>query len=286
MLDLQDIDELDPNTIPRRPDAKQLYGWVFDCLFADWSLYFPALIKLYKKTGGEIFQQKLKPDDISHLPAETIINCSGTGAPVLFDDPVDEQFLLKGHLLHNPDAPVITNSDNEIISYNYTPPASVYADSNGNACDVYYYPRKDGWILGGSRQTGTLKDDNWNQTQDEEESCKIDGIVLPKQIIDLNNEILKYTYNHSLDKPAKLIPFVGFRYIRNKKNGLRLEHETIDSKIVFHNYGHGGAGVTLSWGCALKIAEQIVSQEASSLRQTILREINNIKPVNSPEGFT
>lgn len=32
--------------------------------------------------------------------------------------------------------------------------------------------------------------------------------------------------------------------------GPRLEPEAIDGKLVVHNYGHGGSGWSLSWGCA------------------------------------
>jgi D-amino-acid oxidase len=31
----------------------------------------------------------------------------------------------------------------------------------------------------------------------------------------------------------------------------------INGKKIIHNYGHGGAGVTLSWGCADEIVEMI-----------------------------
>lgn len=284
MTHFRTIDELDPESVPRRPEAPKLHGWVFDCLFADWSFYFPALVELYKKLGGQITQMKLKADDIGDLPADTIINCSGTGSPALFDDPVENQLVQRGHLLHHPGSPLITNSDDEIISYNYTPHHSVYADSSGEACDVYCYPRKDGWVLGGSRQTGTLDEENWDHDPDEEKCYVLNDISFPTQIIDLNNEILEHTYNLSLDNRQQLTPMMGFRYIRSKNNGLRMDHETFNGKKVFHNYGHGGAGVTLSWGCALKIAAQVIDRETSSLHERILEIIENT--VNSPEGFT
>lgn len=40
---------------------------------------------------------------------------------------------------------------------------------------------------------------------------------------------------------------------------VRLERETLpDGRTVVHNYGHGGAGVTLSWGCAEEAADLLV----------------------------
>jgi D-amino-acid oxidase len=36
-----------------------------------------------------------------------------------------------------------------------------------------------------------------------------------------------------------------------------LEKESIGEKIVIHNYGHGGAGVTLSWGCADEVVKLV-----------------------------
>jgi D-amino-acid oxidase len=53
----------------------------------------------------------------------------------------------------------------------------------------------------------------------------------------------------SIDNPKVLAARVGLRPFR--KSGVRLERGRLrDGRIVIHNYGHGGAGFTLSWGCA------------------------------------
>ena len=40
---------------------------------------------------------------------------------------------------------------------------------------------------------------------------------------------------------------VGLRPVRDV---VRVEAQTLGSARVVHNYGHGGTGVGLSWGCA------------------------------------
>lgn len=46
-----------------------------------------------------------------------------------------------------------------------------------------------------------------------------------------------------------------------RKNGIRVEKEIkkFESKQmkIVHNYGHGGNGVTLHWGCAITAAELV-----------------------------
>jgi D-amino-acid oxidase len=52
-----------------------------------------------------------------------------------------------------------------------------------------------------------------------------------------------------IEKPRVLRERVGLRPFR--KSGVRLEKEKLrDGRTVIHNYGHGGSGFTLSWGCA------------------------------------
>ena len=47
---------------------------------------------------------------------------------------------------------------------------------------------------------------------------------------------------------------VGLRPFRAP--GFRVQGEKLDSKTVIHNYGHGGAGITLSWGTSQLAVEE------------------------------
>ena len=42
--------------------------------------------------------------------------------------------------------------------------------------------------------------------------------------------------------------------LRPARPQVRLEAEDVGGSRVVHCYGHGGAGVTLSWGCADEVA--------------------------------
>ena len=56
----------------------------------------------------------------------------------------------------------------------------------------------------------------------------------------------------NIEKPNVLTERVGLRPFR--KSGVRLERDQlVDSRTVIHNYGHGGSGFTLSWGCAREV---------------------------------
>jgi D-amino-acid oxidase len=55
-----------------------------------------------------------------------------------------------------------------------------------------------------------------------------------------------------IDTPPVVSERVGLRPFR--KSGVRLERDQLlDGRPVIHNYGHGGSGFTLSWGCAEEV---------------------------------
>jgi D-amino-acid oxidase len=57
-----------------------------------------------------------------------------------------------------------------------------------------------------------------------------------------------------IEKPNVLAERVGLRPFR--RSGVRLRRDQLrDGRTVIHNYGHGGAGFTLSWGCAAEVLQ-------------------------------
>ena len=65
--------------------------------------------------------------------------------------------------------------------------------------------------------------------------------------------------NVSSDRAIRTV--VGLRPYR--PSGFRINSEQLNNKTVIHNYGHGGAGVTLSWGSATLAVEEAIKTKAT-----------------------
>jgi D-amino-acid oxidase len=93
---------------------------------------------------------------------------------------------------------------------------------------MYAIPRRNDCVFGGTNELSN------NLAADP---------ATTERIVDECSRVLK------IEKPNILAERVGLRPYR--KSGLRLERECLrDGRTVIHNYGHGGSGFTLSWGCA------------------------------------
>jgi D-amino-acid oxidase len=96
---------------------------------------------------------------------------------------------------------------------------------------MYAIPRANDCVFGG---TNELSDDR-----------DIDPAVTSRIVAECSR-VLK------ISNPQVLAERVGLRPFR--KSGVRLERDRLrDGRTVIHNYGHGGAGFTLSWGCAREV---------------------------------
>lgn len=253
------LDEFKNKFYPDHSKFKAISGWKFPTYLADWPIYFPHLIStvLEKVSGFEV--RNLNQGDLSSLPYDVIINCTEIGSIDLFND-TSPGLIHRGHLITIPDAPPLLNDDGQAVSYNFSPGRQAYQSETGNPQDVYCYSRQHDIVLGGSRQQGTIdRNVTWTGENNQEPITTVDGLDLPSQILELHEEILRHSFDYKLPSVTKMRSKVGYRFTRSENNGLRLETGEIADKLVIHNYGHGGAGVTLSWGCAQKVVDLLQS---------------------------
>ena len=154
--------------------------------------------------------------DLAEVPAPVVVNCTGLGARELVPDP--GMWPVRGQLV------VVEN-----------PGVTTWLTSgeSGNKA-TYYFPQPGGLILG-----GTTEDGDWSLTP---EPAVAEAIV--RRCAALRPELAG----------ARIIDHrVGLRPARE---AVRLERELLpDGRVLVHNYGHGGAGVTVAWGCAREAAE-------------------------------
>jgi D-amino-acid oxidase len=98
---------------------------------------------------------------------------------------------------------------------------------------MYAIPRRNDCVFGG---TNDLSDD-----------LAVDSATTTQMVAECSRAL-------KIDKPNLLAERVGLRPFR--KSGVRLERAHLDDgRIVIHDYGHGGSGFTLSWGCAQDVVD-------------------------------
>ncbi len=96
---------------------------------------------------------------------------------------------------------------------------------------MYAIPRLNDCVFGG---TNELSDD-----------LAADSATTERIVVECSRVL-------NIEKPNILAERVGLRPFR--KSGVRVERNHLrDGRTVVHNYGHGGSGFTLSWGCAEEV---------------------------------
>jgi D-amino-acid oxidase len=115
--------------------------------------------------------------------------------------------------------------------------AEFYRCAGEGTDSTYVFPHRDHVVLG-----GTAEEDAWD--------------LAPRPAV--TQRILRdcAAAVPALRGAAILAERVGLRPYRPQ---VRLEAEaTGDGRVLWHNYGHGGAGVTLAWGCARELAGAVL----------------------------
>jgi len=98
---------------------------------------------------------------------------------------------------------------------------------------MYAIPRTNDCVFGGTNEVSDKRDVDPATTSTIVAEC---------------SRVLK------IESPRVLTERVGLRPFR--KSGVRLERGKLrDGRTVIHNYGHGGSGFTLSWGCAGEVSD-------------------------------
>jgi D-amino-acid oxidase len=194
------------------------HGLRFTVPLADMPRYLPWLVARVRTLGGEFVQRRLRSlDEVDG--ADVVVNCAGLGARELVDDPA--LYPVRGQIVR------VTNPG-------LTMSVRDEAHPGGRA---YVHPRTDDCILG-----GTLDEDQWDTTIDPHVGAAI------------------------VERCADLVPALRGTRVLEQVVGLRPGRPTVrleegdplaSGARVVHDYGHGGAGITLSWGCARAVVELI-----------------------------
>ncbi|MEU3551202.1 FAD-dependent oxidoreductase [Streptomyces longwoodensis] len=153
--------------------------------------------------------------DLAEADAPVVVNCSGLGARELAADPAVRP--VRGQLV------VVENPG--IGTW------LVSTDADGEP--TYLLPQPGRLLLG-----GTAEEDAWSTDPDP---AVAEAIV--RRCAALRPEVAG----------ARVL---GHRVgLRPARPAVRLERGTLpDGRPVVHHYGHGGAGVTVAWGCAEEAA--------------------------------
>ncbi|XP_054000093.1 D-aspartate oxidase [Hylaeus anthracinus] len=192
-------------------------GWTFVTFTSEPVRLLPWLKEKFLGLGGEVRRRKVHAlHELIDDGYDLIINCSGLGARELAND--NTLVPIRGQVAR--------------VTASWAMHGHLVDDEDS----YYIIPNIDTTILGGTHQ-----ENDFDCTPREEDSRSIyDGCcrIMP-----------------ALEAVTPSEEWVG---LRPGRPSVRLEAEVLRSPrgknfTVIHNYGHGGSGVTLSWGCALDV---------------------------------
>jgi D-amino-acid oxidase len=189
-------------------------GWAFTVPTVEMSRYLPWLQQTFAAAGGTLIHRRIDALEQTGTWAPVVVNASGLATRTLCGDievrPARGQLVL----VANPGLHTSVRDEDNAAGY------------------TYVHPRSTDVVLGGTFEIG-----EWDTTPSPATAAAI-----LRRCTDLLPE---------LAGAPVLGHQVGLRPFRD--SGVRLEADPRPPgriRRLVHNYGHGGAGVTLAWGCA------------------------------------
>jgi len=190
-------------------------GWRFTAPVVEMPVYLGYLERRLAIAGGSIELRRIASLTQASAVAPIVVNCTGIGARDLVPD--SDLTPIRGQLV------VVENPG--ITEF--------FAEDTGLSPDLLHFgPHGDTMILGGTAQPG-----EWSREPDP-----LTAAAIVARCADIEPRL----------RDAHVI---GHRVgLRPTRPWVRVEEQIVNGARVIHNYGHGGAGVTLSWGCAAEVA--------------------------------
>ncbi|MDG6104395.1 FAD-dependent oxidoreductase [Dactylosporangium aurantiacum] len=196
------------------PDFAAAPGeWRFTVPSVEMEWYLPWLLSRFGTAGGRVARHRVAR--LSDAPrvsggADVVVNATGLAARDLAGDPAVHP--ARGRVVGVGNPGLVTS----------------VRDEDHPAGMTYIHPRSRDVVLGGTYEPG-----EWDTGADP----AVTAAILAR-CVELVPE---------LAGAPVLWQAAGLRPARH--GGARVEADPRDPRVV-HNYGHGGAGITLAWGCA------------------------------------
>jgi D-amino-acid oxidase len=193
-------------------------GYVFAAPVAEMTIYLQYLQRRFDSLGGRIDVRAAASFDEAFAVTDRVIDCAGLGARELAGD--SSMIPIRGQVVR-----VEQVGLDRFILDDYNP---------GGV--TYIVPRINDCILGGTADEGA---------EDLAPDAATAEAILARCI----------ALEPRLRGAAVLEHKVG---LRPGRPTVRLEAASpAPGRLLVHNYGHGGAGVTLSWGCAAEVVRLV-----------------------------
>jgi D-amino-acid oxidase len=197
-------------------------GFQYTAPLVDMPAYLAYLGGRLRAAGGRLRVAQVDRLDAAADHAGAVVNCTGVRAGQLSGD--DSIHPVRGEVVVAAN-PGITDFFAE--------------DSDTSSQLLYVLPHEDKVVLGGTAEPG-----RWSLEPDP---------ATGRAIVSRCAEVFP-----SIATAPVLAHRVGLRPSRSR---VRLEEERLGRRgtRLIHSYGHGGAGVSLSWGCAFEVCRRLQS---------------------------